>query len=87
MAKLTIAAATVGRIPGKPGRKALVINLETGDGKWGFEPTTTASGATQGLPMTVGQPLAFTGDGPDTFAGPIHIATTAGCDVTYTERL
>lgn len=62
------------------------MNLESGDAKWGFEPNTSVGGATQGLPMVIGQPIAFAGEAPDSFVAPIYFASTAGCTITWTQK-
>jgi hypothetical protein len=66
-------------------RKSLVMTLISGDGTWGWTDTVSAAGATDaGIPMVVGQPVAFDAE-TFKFNATIRVFSTAGGVVNFQE--
>lgn len=81
-------ADTQSELPGLPGRRQIVVtNTGAKTAFWGWERTTEATGANQGLPLDPGAIISFGGEGFDT-AAPIFFVCAAGEDTTvnYTQR-
>jgi len=92
MPQLTIAAGETEEI-GTPTptpfidspRKSLMLCLISGDASIGWTNTVTASGATDaGIPLTVGQVVAFDAE-TLRFAAPLRAFSTAGGVINYQE--
>lgn len=85
MPVLTLAANAIGTIPGRAGRKGVAIQLKTGGGVWGWEPTTTFSGSTEGQTLPASPNVVQIFDA-DKAGNAITIAAgTSGATVKYTE--
>lgn len=86
MASITIAASGTAQIPGKGGRKGLIITAKTGIAVYGFEPTVTVAGSTEGLVLPASPASVYINE-PSAAGAPIYLASTAGATVLYTELL
>lgn len=84
MASITIAASGTAKIPGRGGRKGLILTAKTGTAVYGFEPNVTTSGATEGLPLPAAPASIYISE-PSAAGAPIHLASAAGATVLYTE--
>lgn len=86
MPVLTLAANAIGTIPGRAGRKGVAIQLKTGGGVWGWEPTTTFEGAaTEGMTLPASPSVVQVFDADKAGSAITIAAGASGATVKYTE--
>lgn len=91
MAQLTVTAAGRNSIPSRQYtgcnavRRALAVQLISGDAYFGWNSDVDASGAsTAGIPMVVGSPIFFTSE-VCIFSGPLYFYSATGAVISYQE--
>jgi hypothetical protein len=78
---------TQAELPSQPRQQIVVTNTGSKTAYWGWERTTAASGANQGLPLDPGAILSFGGQGFNVGAPLFFIcATGETTDILYTQR-
>ena len=80
-----ISVSTAGEIPGAQGRKAVILQLKSGDCNFGAAGMTGASDATgnSGIAMTIGIPIALTDEQFRTWSQPIGLYSVGGAVISY----
>ncbi len=88
MPVLTLAANAIGTIPGRAGRKSIVLQLKTGGAVWGWESTTTFAGATtEGMTLPASPNIVQIADTEKASAAITVAAGAGGVTLKYTENL
>ena len=83
MPLLTVNGASA--IPANPGRKALVLYVESGACAFGWG--SPLNGTTNiGIPLPIGQMVAFCDEKHKTYAEAMQLFTSAATNVRYTEK-
>lgn len=88
MPLLSIDGATV--LPGRPGRKGLVLYLHTGDATygWGGTPDEYPIATNTGIPLPLGQMISFFDPEGKSFAQPMYFYNETGiADLAWQEIL
>jgi hypothetical protein len=86
MASITISASGTAQIPGRGGRKGLIMTAKTGTAVYGFESNVSTSGATEGLVLPASPASVYISE-PSAAGATIYLASAAGATVLYTELL
>lgn len=85
----TITIDGLAEIPGKPGRKALVLYLHTGSAVFGWGDMAgvyPAAGGLNGIPLPLGQMVTFCDPENKAFAQVMRLYNDSGpADLTYQE--
>jgi hypothetical protein len=87
MPVLTLAANAIGTIPGRAGRKSIVLQLKTGGAVWGWESTTTFAGSTEGMTLPASPNIVQIADTEKASAAITVAAGASGVTLKYTENL
>lgn len=81
----TLSVNGASAIPANPGRKALVIFVESGDCAFGWG--NALNGTTNpGIPLPIAQVVAFADEEHKTYAESMQLFTTAATTIRYTEK-
>jgi hypothetical protein len=75
----------IGEIPAAVGRKALILQLKSGDCNFGESGMTGASDTpgNSGIAMTIGVPIALTDEEHKTYQQPIGLYSVGGAVISY----
>jgi hypothetical protein len=84
-APITMTAGTSAEIPGAPGRKALVVCLESGDAAWGWDRTLNAT-TLRGIPLTIGVPIFFAEEESKAYSQPLGLWSNGGAVILTEEK-
>ena len=83
MPTLTLTGGDTDRIPGRSGRKALVVMLKTeGPAVWAGESPIATD---EGIPFTTDVPVTFVSPDNKVFAGPLYVKGSPSQVLYYTE--